>query len=255
MSPTEILFTKLYKKNYLDAITDIISFYEKNHYGLVNFLYFANTSLNNSFENQKNEPEKKYFNALIQGDFLLPDGIALHLRAKAYQRKHNLPRTGLSNLNGTDFIPKFLEFLGKTQKISLILYGASEKTLEKASLELKKQGYNIIHQQNGYEELNLSEINIPKETIGVLLIARGSPRQENRSLDHKNIIKEKRILAFTVGGLLDFIAKSEKRAPKRVRIIHCERLRRFIKNPSKNRRKFMASFSLFSTIIRKIILN
>lgn len=254
-SSTDLIFSKLYKKKSLDTITDIISFYEKNHYGIINFLYFANTTLNNIFENQKTQKEQNYFDALIQWDFLLPDGVALNLRAKIYQRKNKLLTTWLPNLNGTDFLPHFLKTLSQKQKIGLILYWANEETLKKTSLELKNQWYHIIHQQNGYEECDLWTISIPTDTIAVLLIARWSPLQEIRTYKNQHLIKEKKILAFTVWGLFDFIAKTEKRAPNRIRTIHWERLRRFMRNPSKNWKKFVASFSLFQVIIKKIILN
>ncbi|MBP6910822.1 hypothetical protein KBC03_04510 [Patescibacteria group bacterium] len=59
---------------------------------MVNFLYFANAMSYHLFEKSRNEKEVAYKHALLHGDFLLADGIALQLWSKwsSGKRVHNL---------------------------------------------------------------------------------------------------------------------------------------------------------------------
>ncbi|MBU0625954.1 hypothetical protein KKG31_06390 [Patescibacteria group bacterium] len=66
----------------------------------------------------------------------MPDGIALQIFYGLAKRKR------LSNLNGTDFCPYFLEYLqekyGK-EKVNLILYGTYPDLLQKTKMYLGKK--------------------------------------------------------------------------------------------------------------------
>lgn len=100
---------------------DILKQYEKNGYAIVNFLYFATIILCKLDQENLSSPQKTLFiEALLKGDFLLPDGIALRLLYRKQFRKE------LPNLNGTDFLPFFLGNLGQEKKTEIIIYGGTE---------------------------------------------------------------------------------------------------------------------------------
>jgi UDP-N-acetyl-D-mannosaminuronic acid transferase (WecB/TagA/CpsF family) len=77
-----------------------------------------------------------YYAALSDSDILLPDGIALQTFYRLAHKKR------LTNLNGTDFCPYFLEHAkekyGK-EKVNIILYGTYPDLLKKTEAYLSKK--------------------------------------------------------------------------------------------------------------------
>jgi len=111
---------------------NILKVYELKGSCIVHFLYFASIILT-GLDNDKNTPKKEdYKKALLNGDFLLPDGIALKLLYKKHFRKE------LPNLNGTDFLPYFLSHIGKNIPVEIILYGGKEEVAQKSAIYVKE---------------------------------------------------------------------------------------------------------------------
>ncbi|NCP77405.1 hypothetical protein GW830_04760 [bacterium] len=107
---------------------NILENYKEKVYCIVHFLYFASIVLN-ELDSEKSTPEKEnYRKALLSGDFLLPDGIALNLLYRKHFGKE------LPNLNGTDFLPCFLSNIPKDKKVEIFLYGATEETVQKSAI-------------------------------------------------------------------------------------------------------------------------
>jgi UDP-N-acetyl-D-mannosaminuronic acid transferase (WecB/TagA/CpsF family) len=92
------LINKIFLWTKEEVSIQILNFYKQNSYCIVNFIYFAN--LHKFILDKKDE---KYFQALENWSFLLPDGIALKIYLKSKYKK--LLR---ENLNWTDFTPYFL---------------------------------------------------------------------------------------------------------------------------------------------------
>jgi UDP-N-acetyl-D-mannosaminuronic acid transferase (WecB/TagA/CpsF family) len=86
-------------------------------------------------------------------------------------------------------------------------------------------------------------------------VARGTPLQEIRSMHHAQQIKNYKLLVIHVWWLFDFLAWEEKRAPRFMRMLKAERIRRFFSSPSKNGKKVLNSFSVFWFVFKKLILN
>lgn len=90
-----------------------------------------------------------------------------------------------------------------------------------------------------------------KETIRIFLVGRGSPLQEIWVENNRENIEKMECLTFTVGGLLDFWAGTEKRAPKWIREIKMEWLYRALSNPKKNLKKTLVSLELVRFLMKK----
>lgn len=154
----------------LENITkEILIAYEQKEYCIVHFLYFANIILSKLDKNDDISPKKEALSkALLAGDFLLPDGIALKLLYKKYFRKE------LPNLNGTDFLPYFFTHLPYGKKVEILLYGATDEVVKKSVEYITKTfGYPIISVQNGFTEFDWSTIPTRQDgTIRILLIGR-----------------------------------------------------------------------------------
>jgi N-acetylglucosaminyldiphosphoundecaprenol N-acetyl-beta-D-mannosaminyltransferase len=143
----------------------------------------------------------------------------------------------------------------------LLLYGALPTGIEKANEYVTRKWFNVIYYQDGYREFDWEEA-IEKleeyhDTINILLVGRTTPTiplQELRTLRNYQKIKQNKLLVMNVGGLFDWRSGSQKRPPKRVRLIKMEWLWRFLAQPKRNYRKVLNSLKIFSYIFYYLLL-
>jgi len=269
------ILKKIYPHTKKQAVNDILKIYEKNWFVVSNFVYFAIVKVQKLFEiTKKTTRQKEYKKAIMKWDFLLPDGIALQTFYNLASKQFNLPTKKLSNLNGTDFIPFFLDELKKRywwQKICLSLYWAKPDIVKDAKKEFTYKWFNVVFSQDWFSELDrdkmISKQNNYQDTINILLVARSTPDnpiQELRTIKNWTNIKKHKLMVFTVWWFFDFLAWEwtkkrykkwiQKRAPKFVRKLKLERLRRLITDPKRNYKKVKNSFSIFPYILRYLLL-
>ncbi|WP_027062483.1 WecB/TagA/CpsF family glycosyltransferase [Mesorhizobium loti] len=175
-------------------------------------------------------------------DFLiLPDGIGVDLAARLL---YGAPFP--DNLNGTDFVPAFLQ--ASTRPLTVGLLGATRVNAEAASVKLAalavQHNFVVIH--DGY----FSAAQEP-EIIGriaalrpdMLLVAMGVPRQElwiARHIDDRHCT-----MPVAVGALLDFLSGSVPRAPLWMRRLRLEWLFRLAVEPSRLWRRYVVGNPVF----------
>ncbi|BCG82529.1 WecB/TagA/CpsF family glycosyltransferase [Mesorhizobium sp. 113-3-3] len=175
-------------------------------------------------------------------DFLiLPDGIGVDLAAKLL---YGAPFP--DNLNGTDFVPAFLQ--ASTRPLTVGLLGATRVNAEAASVKLAalavQHNFVVIH--DGY----FSAAQEP-EIIGriaalrpdMLLVAMGVPRQElwiARHIDERHCT-----MPVAVGALLDFLSGSVPRAPLWMRRLRLEWLFRLAVEPARLWRRYVVGNPVF----------
>jgi exopolysaccharide biosynthesis WecB/TagA/CpsF family protein len=175
-------------------------------------------------------------------DFLiLPDGIGVDLAARLL---YGAPFP--DNLNGTDFVPAFLQ-ASKTP-LTVGLLGATRVNAEAASVKLAalavQHRFVVIH--DGYFPASQeSEIvdRIAALRPDVLLVAMGVPRQElwiERHIDARHCT-----LPIAVGALLDFLSGSVPRAPLWMRRLRLEWLFRLAVEPGRLWRRYVVGNPLF----------
>ena len=175
-------------------------------------------------------------------DFLiLPDGIGVDLAAKLL---YGAPFP--DNLNGTDFVPAFLQ--ASTKPLTVGLLGATRVNAEAASRKLAaiavQHNFVVIH--DGYfsaaEEAGIVD-RIEELRPDVLLVAMGVPRQElwiARHIDARHCT-----LPIAVGALLDFLSGAVPRAPLWMRRLRLEWLFRLAVEPGRLWRRYMVGNPLF----------
>jgi exopolysaccharide biosynthesis WecB/TagA/CpsF family protein len=175
-------------------------------------------------------------------DFLiLPDGIGVDLAARLL---YGAPFP--DNLNGTDFVPAFLQ--ASTTPLTVGLLGATRVNAEAASIKLAalavQHRFVVIH--DGYFPASQeSEIvdRIAALRPDVLLVAMGVPRQElwiERHIDARHCT-----LPIAVGALLDFLSGSVPRAPLWMRRLRLEWLFRLAVEPGRLWRRYVVGNPLF----------
>lgn len=238
------IFSKLYKNNCENALKDILALYKQKEFLVVNYLYFANMISNWLLWNKK--LNKDFYDAIINWDFLLPDGIALNLYYKKYFWVE------LPNLNWTDFSDYLLQNL-KQWSFNLVLYWAKPEVIEKAARNIWIK-YDLIvdYIQDWYSEFDFSALEkLESGKINIFMVWLWTPKQEIWVKNNLENIKKYKLLTFTQWWTFDFWAGNEKRAPKIFIVLKLEWLWRFVTNPKKNFFKVLYSFYLFYYLVKK----
>ena len=175
-------------------------------------------------------------------DFLiLPDGVGVDVAAKLL---YGAPFP--DNLNGTDFVPAFLQASARPLIVGLL--GATRVNAEAASVKLAalavQHTFVVIH--DGYfsteQEQGIVD-RIAKLRPDVLLVAMGVPRQElwiARHIDQRHCT-----LPIAVGALLDFLSGTVPRAPLWMRRLRLEWLFRLVVEPGRLWRRYVVGNPLF----------
>ena len=236
----------------------MISQREKQQYCIVDFLYFANMIRNKLLKNwEKTSFEERYKKALQKADFLLPDGIALQIFYWCATRWRNHLR--LANCNGTDLTLPLLQALKKKYNKHCIisLYGWTNDIVKKSAQFLRNQWYTVCYMQDGYATFDREKFIVATKqfqtSCHILLVGRGTPKQEIWVHDEQDQIQKHHLFVLCVGWLFDFWSGEEKRTPMVFRW-WAERLRRLCINPRKNAIKVRYSMSLFWYSIHYLLL-
>lgn len=263
----ESVLAKLFKWNNRQASEEILNKYQKEWFSIVNFIYFAVVVAQKLFDTHKKTTiQKDYKKFILKSDFLLPDWIALqffYFFARLLGVTKEWTYT-LSNLNWTDFVPYFLDYI-KTkfgnQKICLLMYWTHDNLLEKAKDYITYKWYNVVYAQNWFSEFNRQKaknsLNDYMDTINILLLARSTPQipiQELWTADNIQFIKENRLLVINTWWLFDFWAWEQKRAPLVFRKAKLEWLWRLLTDPKRNFVKVYNSLSCFWYVFRYLVL-
>jgi exopolysaccharide biosynthesis WecB/TagA/CpsF family protein len=176
------------------------------------------------------------------GDFLiLPDGVGVDVAAKLL---YGAPFP--DNLNGTDFVPAFLQASARPLTVGLL--GATRVNAEAASVKLAalavQHTFVVIH--DGYFSAAQEQWivdRIAELRPDVLLVAMGVPRQElwiARHIDQRHCT-----LPIAVGALLDFLSGTVPRAPLWMRRLRLEWLFRLVVEPGRLWRRYVVGNPVF----------
>jgi len=215
-----------------DAIALLVRLVAERRFTKVSFLNAHNANIAHS--------DPVFAEAL--DDFLvLPDGVGVDVAAKLL---YGAPFP--DNLNGTDFVPAFLQ--ASTRPLTVGLLGATRVNAEAASVKLSALAvqHNFVVVHDGYfsaaEEQRIVD-RIEKLRPDVLLVAMGVPRQElwiARHIDARHCT-----LPIAVGALLDFLSGSVPRAPLWMRQLRLEWLFRLCIEPGRLWRRYVVGNPVF----------
>ena len=162
---------------------------------------------------------------------VIPDGIGVKIALNI--NGHNINR-----IPGIDFAQRLLEESAMSN-IPVAIIGAKEEIITKAINELNKKinGLNIVYYHNGYFD-NDTKIyeELQAKSPKLVLVAMGSPRQEQFIYKAKKILKP--ALMIGIGGSLDVWSGSIKRAPEVFQKLGLEWFYRTITQPERIKRIF-----------------
>lgn len=200
-------------------------------------IYFINAHCFNIA--QKN---KSYLNAINDADILLNDGIGIKIGSFFTTIKLK------ENMNGTDLIPKILEF-SKLNNLNVYLLGGVKgvASTAKKNIEKKLTGITIVGAKSGYFDFNnddeiVEDINNCKTDI--LLVGMGVPRQELWLSKNRNKLTGVKI-SIAGGAILDFLSREITRAPNWMRRTGTEWIYRLVNEPHRLFKRYFIGIPVF----------
>jgi N-acetylglucosaminyldiphosphoundecaprenol N-acetyl-beta-D-mannosaminyltransferase len=186
-------------------------------------------------------PEKIY--ALRQNKFLkdffskaailIPDGIGIVLAMR-------MKRLKAERVAGADLMQQICVQAEK-EGHRIFIYGAKEEVNHGAVERLRKRhpAINIVGRANGYvkdEDMDTLVAQINESKAEILFVALGSPRQEewmSKYLDQLETVK----ICQGIGGTLDTIVGTVKRAPLFMQHLNLEWFYRLLQQPTRASRQ------------------
>lgn len=180
--------------------------------------------------------------ALLNADYVIPDGIGVVLAAK------RLGTPVKEKVAGVELAAHLLNYSAEQGKRVYFL-GGKPGVAEEAKKKLQEQYPNlaIVGVRDGYfkpedEPAIVEEIN--SLDVDMLFVCLGAPKQELWMAAHKKELKIGVMLGL--GGTLDVLAGVSKRAPKWMIACGLEWLYRLVKEPWRFKRMISLPFFLFS---------
>ncbi|MBS7706473.1 WecB/TagA/CpsF family glycosyltransferase [Chelatococcus asaccharovorans] len=186
--------------------------------------------------------------AAFRRGLVLNDGIGLDIATRLLHGEA-FP----DNLNGTDFVPLYLERTSRIFRIFLL--GGTEGVAEKvrAAFQARAPQHRYVGTRHGYftdrEASGVADA-IAASGADLVLVALGSPRQElwmSRYLADTGCR-----IGISVGGLFDFASGTKPRAPALVRRLQCEWVFRLLLEPRRMARRYLrGNFAFLARVARE----
>lgn len=199
----------------------------------------------------KARKDKDLMEAINEADLVIPDGIGLIYASKI----HGLGLT--ERVTGYDTTIKLLSYANKSRKSIYILGGKPGIGLRaKAEINKKYPHVDVCGVNDGYftDEEDLAIIDkINENKPDILFVALGCPRQEKWLHKYKKVLNTR--LAIGVGGSIDVLAGSVKRAPKFIQKIGFEWLYRALREPKRFVRLMVLPKFMFKVIFSRNFRN
>jgi exopolysaccharide biosynthesis WecB/TagA/CpsF family protein len=185
---------------------------------------------------------KEFATSLLHSDIILRDGIGMQMLFKALNTDAGL------NMNGTDFIP---DFLNRSKGQSIGIMGTQDPYLARAAAILKESGHHVVVCEDGFKDktvyLKLAESFRPK----IIVLAMGMPRQELISVYLKENLSYNAIL-INGGAVIDFLGGKVKRAPEWMQKTGMEWLYRLLNEPRRLFNRYVIGNFVFLYRVRGI---
>ena len=175
------------------------------------------------------QADNELMQILHQADLVIPDGVGIVLASRILKRKVR------ERVTGYDLIQSLFNVIKDTPKTVYIL-GAKPGVAEKAkrNMEQKYKNLKIVGVHDGYfdemqEEIIIKEIQDLKPDL--LLVGLGCPRQEKWISKNRSRLPVK--ISAAIGGSIDIMAGTLKRAPKAFRVLGLEWFYRLLQEPQR----------------------
>ncbi len=184
---------------------------------------------------------------LQKAELVIPDGIGIILASRIMKRNIR------ERVEGCDLILSLFNIIKDTNK-TVYLLGGKPGVAEKAKMNMERRYKNlkIVGIHDGYfnkiqEEEIIREVQDLKPDI--LLVGLGYPRQEKWINSNKDRLPVK--ISAGVGGSIDIMAGTVKRAPKALRAVGLEWFYRLLDQPRRITRMKQLPLFLIQSIKKR----
>lgn len=187
-------------------------------------------------------PEKNYsvpknpflYRMFKESDLLIPDGIGMVLASKF------LHGVRIERVPGCELMQQICA-MSEKKGFKIFLYGAKEEVSQAAMAELESRhpDLKIVGRQNGYLPPEKNEALVKRindSGAQIIFLALGSPKQENWIALNRDKLTSVRVCQG-IGGTLDVLAGTVKRAPQIYCNLGLEWLYRLLSEPSRIKRQ------------------
>jgi N-acetylglucosaminyldiphosphoundecaprenol N-acetyl-beta-D-mannosaminyltransferase len=187
-----------------------------------------------------------------EADLLIPDGIGVVMAARL------LYRVRLARVPGVEMMDEICR-LSARKGYRVFIYGAKEEVSAKAveTMLNRYPSLEIVGRANGYvssEEMPALIEQINASGAQILFLALGSPRQENWYATYVNQLHTVRVCQG-IGGTLDTIAGTVKRAPRFWCRLNLEWLYRLLAEPKRIARQRVLPVFVYRVFCRKLVMS
>ncbi|MDY6886817.1 MAG: WecB/TagA/CpsF family glycosyltransferase [Pseudomonadota bacterium] len=228
-----------------DNILNNISYLEsKDLDTFIDNLITTNRPASLGFVNQHSinlmHSDETIYEQFLSLSFLLRDGIGVKLACKY---KGIDPK---DNLNGTDFIPKIINAINKSDRdVNFFAFGTSEPWLSEGAFNLFKTEDVIT--ENGFQDEDVYiknfKLNAQENSLNCVVLAMGMPKQEKIALLLSKIQVPSLIICG--GAIIDFQAGKVKRSPEILRKLGLEWLYRLLTEPGRLFKRYVVGIPKF----------
>lgn len=195
----------------------------------------------------KNDSE--FHHILEEADLVVPDGIGVVI-ASRLKKGDKLPE----RVAGYDLVQNTMKDAVK-EGYKYYFFGSKPGISEKAAEKMREAypGIQIVGTRDGYfkpeDEAQIIE-DINASGANILLVALGAPRQEKWIENNRHLLPHVRV-AVGVGGSLDVMSGTVKRAPEAFQKVGLEWFYRLLKEPTRFKRMLVLPKFLIKVIFYK----
>lgn len=191
--------------------------------------------------NAKEDPELAHL--LNTFDYQIPDGIGIVLASKLNKGKIR------ERITGIDLMDQLCHF-AEQRGLSVFVFGSKKEILTRAlsNLQIKYPKLIITGSHDGYSARDTLIQEINSSGADIVFVALGSPAQEFWIAENKELLKAK--VFQGVGGSLDVLSGSLKRAPLLMQRMGLEWLYRLIQEPWRIKRQ-LALLGFFKLVLNE----
>ncbi|UYX55142.1 WecB/TagA/CpsF family glycosyltransferase [Bacillus thuringiensis] len=190
---------------------------------------------------------KQFKKMLLSADLITADGIGVIIGSRI------LKGTLKERITGADLTRDLIKCCNENG-YRVFLFGAAPESNEKALEKLKEQNpYAQFKGQHGFvngEEIEEVKAQIKQFNPHLLLVGLGSPKQEEFIYDNLQTLNVP--LSIGIGGMIDIISGTVKRAPKIMRDTGTEWLYRLMSQPKRIKRQLVLPKFLLSVMAERI---
>ncbi|ANS48474.1 acetylglucosaminyldiphospho-UDP acetyl-beta-D-mannosaminyltransferase [Bacillus thuringiensis] len=196
---------------------------------------------------ENTEKSKQFKKMLLSADLITADGIGVIIGSKI------LKGTLRERVTGADLTHDLIKYCNDNE-YRVFLFGAAPESNKKALEKLNEQFPGAQFKgQHGFvngEEIEKIKIKIKQFKPHLLLVGLGSPKQEE--FIYENIQTLNVPLSIGIGGMIDIISGTVKRAPKMMRDTGTEWLYRLLSQPKRLKRQLVLPKFLLSVMLERV---